>query len=264
MRLRKRLRYWLYGRCPGFAGSFPYYGARVHFPKGSMGFREACLQSTFEASNVRLLQHLVKPQTTYFDVGANIGLMAVPILHACPSCAVVSFDPSPNSLPYLRRTVAGSRFKDRWTVVPKALSDSPGRAEFCVASTALSMFDGLRDTHRVSVAGSVTVDVSTLDAEWERLGRPPVSVVKCDVEGNELAILDGAASLLAHDRPYVLTEWYEGNLRAYGRHPDDILGFCSRAGYRLFAVPGFIEVHSPMELHLHMTEEDTFLLAPSK
>ena len=79
-----------------------------------------------------------------------------------------------------------------------------------------------------------------------------------------LAILDGAASLLAHDRPYVLTEWYEGNLRAYGRHPDDILGFCSRAGYRLFAVPGFIEVHSPMELHLHMTEEDTFLLAPSK
>ena len=87
--------------------------------------------------------------------------------------------------------MAGSRFKDRWTVVPRALSDAPGRAEFCVASMALSMFDGLRDTHRVPVARSVTVEVSTLDAEWERLGRPPVSVVKCDVEGNELAILDG-------------------------------------------------------------------------
>jgi FkbM family methyltransferase len=177
---------------------------------------------------------------------------------------VVSFDPSPNSLPYLQRTVAGRRFKDRWTVVPKALSDSPGQAEFCLASPELSMFDGLRDTRRVAMARNVTVDVSTLDAEWERLGRPPVSVIKCDVEGNELAILNGAASLLAHDRPFVLAEWYEANLRAYGRHPEEILEFCSRAGYRLFAVPNFIEVHSALELSLHMTEMDTFLLAPSK
>lgn len=264
MRLRKRLKYWLYGRCPGFAGSFPYFGTRVHFPRGSMGFREACLQNIFESAHVRLLQNLVKPHTTYFDVGANIGLMAIPILHGCPDCVVVSFDPSPNSLPYLQRTVSGSRFKDRWTIVPKALSDSPGEAEFCLASKELSMFDGLRDTRRVSMARSVTVDVSTLDAEWERLGRPPVSVIKCDVEGNDLAVLNGAGALLAHDRPFVLTEWYEGNFRAYGCQPDDILGFCSRAGYRLFAVPNFIEVHSALELCLHMTEADTFLLAPSK
>ena len=264
MRLRKRLRYWLYGSCPGFAGSFPYFGTRVHFPKGSMGFREACLQNVFESAHVRLLQNLVKPNTTYFDIGANIGLMAIPILHAHPDCRVVSFEPSPNSLPYLQRTWSGSRFRDRWSVVPKALSDCPGQAEFSLASKELSMFDGLRDTHRVTAAGRVTVDVSTLDAEWERLGRPPVSIVKCDVEGNELAILNGAASLLAHERPFVLTEWYQGNFQAYGAHPEDILGFCSRAAYHWFAVPNFIEVHSALELSLQMTEMDSFLLAPSK
>lgn len=264
MRLRKRLKYWLYGNCPGLAGAFPYYGTRVHFPRGSMGFREACLQNTFEADNVRLLQNLVKPNTTYFDIGANIGLMAVPILHGCPDCLVVSFDPSPNSLPYLQRTVSESRFKNRWTVVARALSDSSGQAEFCLASKELSMFDGLRDTRRVTVTRSVTVDVSTLDAEWEGLGRPVVSAIKCDVEGNELAILNGAGSLLDHDRPFVLVEWYEGNLRAYRCDPTEILGFCARHDYRLFAVPNFIEVNSGLELSLHMTELDTFLLAPSK
>ena len=40
--LRQRLKYWLYGSCPGIAGSFNYFGTRVRFPKGSLGFRAAC------------------------------------------------------------------------------------------------------------------------------------------------------------------------------------------------------------------------------
>src|SRR5437667_387294 len=110
--VRKRLKYWFYGSFPGVAGSFPYYGTRVRFPKGSLGFRAACEQGIFEADNIRFLQTLVKPNTTYFDVGANIGLMAIPILRACPNCSVVSFDPSPNSLPYLKRTISESPFKN--------------------------------------------------------------------------------------------------------------------------------------------------------
>src|SRR5882724_11570282 len=190
--IRKRLKYWLYGQCPGLAGSFRYYGTQVHFPKVSMSFRAACEQAIFEADNVRLLQNLVKPNTTYFDIGANVGLMAIPILHGCSNCLVVSFEPSPNTLPYLQRTASESSFKNRWVIIPRALSDTQGQAEFYLASKEMSMCDGLRDTRRVTVARTVPVEVSTLDAEWSTLGRPVVSVIKCDVEGNELAILKGA------------------------------------------------------------------------
>src|SRR5437867_7877616 len=123
MRWRGRLKYWLYGSCPGFAGSFPYYGTWIHFPKGSLSFRAVCDQGVFEANNVRLLQRLVKPNTAYFDVGANIGLMAIPILQQCPNCMVVSFEPSPNTLPYLQRTLSESHFQNRWFIIPRALSD---------------------------------------------------------------------------------------------------------------------------------------------
>ena len=189
--IRKRLKYWLYGNCPGFAGSFPYYGTKVHFPKNSISFRAACEQGIFEADNVRLLQSLVKPNTTYFDVGANIGLMSVPILQGCSNCMVVSFEPSPNTVAYLQRTASESSFKNRWVIIQRALSDTQGRAEFHLAAKELSMFDGLRDTRRVTVARTVTVEVSTLDKEWDTLGRPVVSVIKCDVEGNELASSHG-------------------------------------------------------------------------
>ena len=262
--IRKRLKYWLYGNCPGFAGSFPYFGTQVHFPRHSISFRAACEQGIFEADNVRLLQGLVKPNTTYFDVGANIGLMSVPILQGCSNCMVVSFEPSPNTVPYLQRTASESSFKNRWVIIQRALSDTQGQAEFHLASKELSMFDGLRDTRRVTVARTVTVEVSTLDAEWNSLGRPVVSVIKCDVEGNELAILTGAACLLKRDRPFVLMEWNRDNLRAYECDPTEILTFGSSNDYRLFALPRIIGVSSPLELTLQMTLTESFLLAPSE
>jgi FkbM family methyltransferase len=261
--IRNRLKYWLYGSCPGLSGSFTYFGTRVRFPRGAKGFQVACEQGIFEAANVRLIRNLVKPNTTYFDIGANIGLMAVPILHGCPQCSVVSFEPSPNTIPYLQRTIADSPFKSRWTMIPRALSDSQGDAPFYLASKELSMFDGLRDTRRVIIGESATVEVSTVDAEWIALGRPVVSVIKCDVEGNEFAILKGAEFVLERDRPFVLVEWNVDNLRAYDCDPTVILKLSSKRGYRVLALPNLIEISSPADLALHMTLTESFLLAPS-
>src|SRR5207302_6765911 len=101
----KALKRWLYGSCPGFAGSFPYFGTNVYFPKGSLCFRAACEQGIFEAENVRLLQGICRPGSHMFDVGANLGLMALPVLRHVAGCKVVSFEPSPNTLPWLERTI---------------------------------------------------------------------------------------------------------------------------------------------------------------
>ena len=126
------------------------------------------------------------------------------------------------------------------------------------------MFDGLRDTRRVTIGESVTVEVSTVDAEWIALGRPVVSVIKCDVEGNEFAILKGAERLFDRHRPFVLLEWNSTNLRAYDCDPLEILRLSSRRGYRLFALPNLIEVAAAIDLNLHMTMTESFLLAPSE
>ncbi len=264
MRWRGQLKYWLYGHCPGFAGSFPYFGTQVYFPRDSISFRAACEQGIFEADNVRLLQALVRPNTTYFDVGANIGLMSIPILQGCSTCMVVSFDPSPNTVPYLQRTASESSFKNRWVIVARALSDIQGQAEFYLASEELSMFDGLRDTRRAVITRTVPVEVSTLDKEWSTLGCPVVSVIKCDVEGNELAILRGAEAVLRRDRPFVLLEWNRDNLLAYECDPTEILNFADNNSYRLFALPQIIEISSRLELTLQMTLGESFLLAPAE
>src|SRR5207247_2348291 len=132
MSFRKVFKRWLYDSCPGFAGRFPYYGTRVYFPPGAAVLHVICQQGIFEPEIVQRLTRLARPSTTVFDVGANIGLMAVPVLYSCPTCRVVSFEPSPNSLPFLRRTASESAYNERWVVIGKGLSQRCGELDFAV------------------------------------------------------------------------------------------------------------------------------------
>src|SRR5207244_2025873 len=85
------------------------------------------------ADLLKLIRGLVTPGTWYFDVGANIGLMSVPVLQSVHDCHVLSLEPSPNSYPFLERTWLESPWKDRWVVKIKAAGAQSGQVEFCLS-----------------------------------------------------------------------------------------------------------------------------------
>jgi len=263
MTLRQKLKFWLYGSCPGFAGSFRYFGAQVHFPKNSLAFREACEQDVFEAANVRLLLAFVRPGTWFFDVGANIGLMSLPVLRYIPDCRVMSFEPSPNALPWLAQTIERSAYRDRWTLLPKAVGVMEGKTQFSLAAQQNSLYDGLKSTNRVESVGQVEVEMTTLDKCWRDFGSPQVSVIKCDVEGAELEVLKGASACLASQRPHVILEWNQTNIQAYGHDAGALLELAREFNYALHGVPSLVRIDSARELSLHMKTTESFLLAPS-
>src|SRR5262249_225592 len=159
-------------------GKFHYYGSRIFFPTGSVIFRRLCDQGTYEPEVTKWLCRLATPGKLFIDVGANIGLTSIPILRTVPSARVLSFYPSPSSLPYLERTWQESEFRDRWEVVPKAAGDSVGSVQFCAAIAHNAGFDGLRDTKRGGEKHTVGILQTTVDTEWSRLGRPHVSCMK--------------------------------------------------------------------------------------
>lgn len=261
---RQAFKLWLYGHCPGFAGAFPYYGTTIHFPKGSILFEEACRQGIFEHENVRLMLALAQPGTTIFDIGCNIGLMSVPLLTEKKTCRVVSFEPSPNVLPYLQKTVAESPYSNRWTLIPKAAGPKPGRLTFHLSDPAHSAYDGTQPTQRIPSLRQVEVEVTTVDQVWHDLKKPRLSLIKCDVEGAELGVLMGAHDCLKAEKPSVLLEWNATNLAAHQCAPDALLGFARDAGYRLYAVPNLVEIERPQQLTLQMSLTESFLLHPEE
>ena len=62
----------------------------------------------FEYDNYVLIRQWIRPNSTYFDVGSNIGVMAIPFLKENPTCFVASFEPSPLTYSFLQLTHAGS------------------------------------------------------------------------------------------------------------------------------------------------------------
>lgn len=260
--MKKKIRMWLYGKCPGFVGAFPYYGVKVYFPKNSLIFRLACEQGVYEHENIIMLLSLIKPDTVYFDVGANIGLTSIPILRTLPACRVVSFEPSPNALPYLLRTAKKSKYTDRWTIVGKATGNKTGETRFHIASLEKGAFDGIKDTKRVDCDREIAVPITTIDHEWEILGKPAVSVIKIDVEGAELLTLQGGVKCITQERPFILTEWTAANLEAYNFAPEALLEFANHIRYRVFSIPYLIPLTDKLHLQMQMLKTENFLLVP--
>jgi len=262
MRLRGRIKHFVHTVVPGKIGWFPYFGCKVFFPPKSLIFTMACDQGIYEAKLMKLLQGAVEADSTMFDVGGNIGLMAIPVLSAHPTVRVCSFEPSPNTLPYLAQTHAESPWRDRWEIIPRAAGAQTGEATFSIAAAEVGALDGFRNTMRAGAMREVKVPVTTLDEEWLRLGKPRVSVIKIDIEGAETMALEGACELMRAARPLVFLEWNSQNLAAYGVPSSTLLELAVGFDCDLIAVPGLVKVNTLAELRLHMVATETFLLLP--
>jgi FkbM family methyltransferase len=263
MTLRGHLKRLRYGLTFGRGAKFPYFGTTVFFPKNSMIFQLACDQGIYELALTRSVNNMIRAGTTYFDVGANIGLLSVPALATRPDCRVVSIEASPTTLQYLRRTHAASEYKARWTIVGEGVADICGKATFYESIPERGAMDGFRDTDRSGERRPVSVPVTTIDTIWGKLGYPETSVIKLDIEGGEMAALKGGEQCLRANRPLVFLEWNVENLDAYGINHCEILQFARANDFRLLSIPHFVEILHGIDLKLLMDETQTFALIPA-
>jgi FkbM family methyltransferase len=147
-----------------------------------------------------------EPGSLVFDLGANVGLVTHALSKAVgPTGRVVSFEPDPTSLDYLRRNNERHGLENV-TVVPAAISDVNGVLEFFAEGTITS---GLASTRKDAVMtksqGSVIAcDAITLGDAMERYGMP--TWIKVDIEGAEISVLEQARELLSKTRPFLVID----------------------------------------------------------
>lgn len=260
-RVKRRVRVML-GRSRGW---ITYCGAKVYFPPHS--YAASCVLNTgsYEHDITTVLRAAVRPDSFVFDVGANIGLSALPLLRDVPSVQVVSFEASPGVYEYLKRTHAGSPYRANWHLVNAAATSRHGQTiSFTVHQASGDVYDGIRPTGRAAVAHTVDVPATTIDHEWLARGRPPVSLIKVDTEGAEIQVLEGAAECIRTCCPAVVTEWCPKNFAAYGCGPEAMFDLARHYGYDLYAIPPMSRVTEsnvlPYLLELH---ENLLLLPPA-
>ena len=77
--------------------------------------------------------------------------------------------------------------------------------------------------------------MSTLDAELREVAP---SLIKIDVEGAELAVLEGGRDVLASNRPLVIFEHVAEAAALYGADSESTWDLLNDLGYRIYAITG--------------------------
>jgi FkbM family methyltransferase len=124
---------------------------------------------------------LISPHSRVVDVGANIGVYALPWAATCPGVTVHCFEPNPNVRARLARNVALNRLGARVRLHAEALSDRAGTAKLHGSGDMSSLNEGV---HTDRQAAPTEVSLARLDDVLGGEG-PPISLVKVDVQGHE-------------------------------------------------------------------------------
>ena len=164
-------------------------------------------ERAFDRDLLELAEQRLGPDDVVWDVGANIGSFSVAAATVAVSGEVIAIEADIWLAQLLRRTAAEPFFDGRIKVVPCAVAEGPGVARFVIAargraSNALEASGGR--SQMGGVREVVLVPTLSLDTLLETLPAP--SFVKIDVEGAELAVLQGAARLLREVRPSIYIE----------------------------------------------------------
>jgi len=176
-----------------------------------------------EASKIKPINHVV-------DVGANIGSTAILFHLAFPDATILALEPSRANYVCLERNIES---------IPQITPLRVGAySKKCQLELAMPNAEQRPDVvQRQSNGGLLsiygkgeweeTIDVVRLDD----VVTAPVDLLKIDVEGAEIAVLDGAKRILTEDRPIIIAELRPSNMKFAGYTRDDYTNYISNMGY---------------------------------
>ena len=168
----------------------------------------------------------------FIDIGAHVGyytLLAAKLVG--PTGKVYAFEPAPGDHDTLLKNIELNDYMNI-TATNMALSDQN--------STATIYFSGL-DTGRHSLyqhglpeQGSAVVETTTLDNYLESQGQPNIDLIKIDVEGAEVSVLDGMSQLLLRSPNLkLIIEFNPALLQSAGVPPLKLLDRLRSLGFQL-------------------------------
>jgi FkbM family methyltransferase len=162
-----------------------------------------------EEAQTRYFRRLVRPGMVVVDVGANIGYYTLQAASRVGSSGRVhAFEPVAATYARLVRNI---RLNGLANVVAlqSAVGSRRGRERIFLADGSNTASSRLSGPPPNPTGRTEDVEIGTLDDYVAGRRIPRVDIVKIDVEGHELAVLQGMERLLVHGAPLVLLEVVE-------------------------------------------------------
>jgi FkbM family methyltransferase len=184
-----------------------------------------------DALIVRLMRAALPPDGVFLDVGANVGIhtLAAAKLVAAGGGAVVGFEPHPQNFRTLTDNVNLNGLR-HVAVHQLGLAEAadvlickgPPRGNWSLASREGVSFE---------------VRLVSLDDHLEEHPLPRLDMIKMDVEGAEVRVLQGARETIARFQPLIVFEMCPAWLRRMNTSPAELLATLQGFGYVIHPLP---------------------------
>ena len=163
---------------------------------------ELLIEGSFDDEVTAFLIEELKGNDIFWDIGANIGHHALAVEKLHPGTSIYAFEPNPKALKRLNKNLNANASAIQ--VVPKALSNKEEKGSMFttpgnLGRTSLKKLDKAKEIES-------EIEVTRADALISS-GLPLPNVIKLDVEGNEIEVLQGFGELLSN--PTIRTVVYE-------------------------------------------------------
>ncbi len=210
--------------------------ASIRIPEGSLTLNPddpvvsgALMLGAYEVIFGKIFREALAPDMTIVDIGANIGYYTlIASAHAGKDGKVIAYEPEPENLRLLERTIAKNHLENV-IVVTSAVGEKTGNATlYCDPNNK-----GKHTLLPVEGNTPTTVQTTTLDASLENQNLHRVDVIKIDIEGWEAKAFRGMQKTLATYHPQIFFEFAPERIRETGEDPLHFLSALASFGYIL-------------------------------
>jgi FkbM family methyltransferase len=213
-----------------------------------------------ESSELNIQKKLVNSCHTIFDIGANHGWYSLEMSKAFPNKTVIAFEAVPATFQLFKSNLALNNDLKNIQAFQTALSNEVGEASFFY-NPNLSVNASFQNLQNSDLAEQITVKTETLDQFCIQHNISP-DFIKCDVEGAELHVFQGAEKTLSKYQPVICTEMLRKWSNAFNYHPNEIIKFLAILNYQCFAIKQDLHTIEKIDIIDENTQETNFIFMP--
>ncbi|MER2511857.1 MAG: FkbM family methyltransferase [Nitrosomonas ureae] len=210
---------------------------------------EMIFKETFEREEQKFVSMLLRSGDIFVDVGANIGLFSLIAGRRIGSRGrVIAFEPSRGTFERLIGNVRSNHL-DNVECVQLALSDHNEVRELAVFVEGFAAWNSLARPTSGTQFETELVQCTTWDAFASQAKIDTVTLMKIDVEGWELNVLNGASQTLnSSNAPHLLVEFTDANAEASGSSCAAVYRHLELLGYTMYTIDTHRRVlrHDPL------------------
>lgn len=193
-------------------------GAQLAVTRGMVGATGNWYGGLDEPDEMGFLLRVLRDGDLFLDIGANIGSYS--ILASCVAgVRGMAFEPVPSTFARLARNISLNNAGERITAHQSGVADKPGALRF---TTHLDSMNFVAEDDRPE-SETVSVPVVRLDDVVPGIGRGRL-IAKIDVEGFEMAVLDGGAATFGSPDFLAVIMETNGSGERYGISDADLFG----------------------------------------